>query len=324
MDFSFKVCVRCFTYNHAVYIENALSGFTLQETSFPYICTIVDDASTDGEQEVINGYLKNHFEIDDNLLIRKEENEDYKMLLAQHKTNKNCFFAVFFLKYNHYQAKKNKMGYISEWCENVPYIAICEGDDYWIDTSKLQKQVNYMDANKDCTMSFHNAFWLTIGEKTNAAKLFNSYNNDKDLSISDVVNHWVIPTASMVVRKEYNINPVWLPTVYCGDFARMLNCINEGSIHYINTIASVYRFNILSSSSSYSSKHSSLDIMKAHYKLLCGFRQKSKAEFWDVLDHRISELNDSIEFHTILNERKFWRLIIKPDLVFRMLSEKLH
>ncbi len=52
-----QVCVKCFTYNHASYIEDAMNGFTMQQTNFPFVCTIVDDASTDGEQDVIKKYL---------------------------------------------------------------------------------------------------------------------------------------------------------------------------------------------------------------------------------------------------------------------------
>ena len=53
MDVDFLVSVRCMTYNHSAYIENALDGFTMQKTDFPFVCIIMDDASTDGEQEVL-------------------------------------------------------------------------------------------------------------------------------------------------------------------------------------------------------------------------------------------------------------------------------
>ena len=54
----FKVTVSCMTYNQSKYITDAMNGFTMQQTSFPYVCTIVDDASTDGEQEVIHQYVE--------------------------------------------------------------------------------------------------------------------------------------------------------------------------------------------------------------------------------------------------------------------------
>ena len=59
----FKVTVSCMTYNQSKYITDAMNGFTMQQTSFPFVCTIVDDASTDGEQEVIRRYLEENFDL---------------------------------------------------------------------------------------------------------------------------------------------------------------------------------------------------------------------------------------------------------------------
>ena len=59
--YKWKVCVRCYTFNHAPYIEDAMNGFTMQKTDFPFVCCIVDDASTDGTQEVIKKYIVENF-----------------------------------------------------------------------------------------------------------------------------------------------------------------------------------------------------------------------------------------------------------------------
>lgn len=147
-EYKYVVRVRCMTYNHAPYIEDAMNGFCMQETSFPFVCIIVDDASTDGEPEVIRSYLKEHFVLDDNSIFRKEETDDYYLTFAQHKTNKNCYFAVLFLKYNHHSIKKPKKPYFDEW-RDTKYIAVCEGDDYWIHPQKLQLQVNYLESNPE-------------------------------------------------------------------------------------------------------------------------------------------------------------------------------
>lgn len=61
----FTVCVRCMTYNQSKYIEDAMNGFTIQQTDFPFVCCIVDDASTNGEQLVIKNYLKKYFDFTD-------------------------------------------------------------------------------------------------------------------------------------------------------------------------------------------------------------------------------------------------------------------
>ena len=138
------VSVNCMTYNHASYIEDAMNGFTMQHTSFPFVCIIVDDASTDGEPNVIKRYLSDHFNLEDDTVVRKEETEDFILTYAQHKTNQNCFFTVLFLKYNHHR-KKTKAPYFKEWTDNVKYVAMCEGDDYWTDPYKLSRQVKLME-----------------------------------------------------------------------------------------------------------------------------------------------------------------------------------
>lgn len=150
----YKVYVRCYTYNQASYIVDALNGFTMQKTDFPYVCIIVDDASTDGEPEVIKQYLSEYFDLDDNSVRRNEETEDYYLIFARHKTNLNCFFAVLLLKYNHYH-KKPKDPYFKEWTKNTKYVALCEGDDYWTDSRKLQMQVDYLDAHPDYSLCCH-------------------------------------------------------------------------------------------------------------------------------------------------------------------------
>ena len=53
----FKVFVRCMTYNQSKYIVETMNGFTMQQTDFPFVCCIVDDSSTDGEQKIISKYL---------------------------------------------------------------------------------------------------------------------------------------------------------------------------------------------------------------------------------------------------------------------------
>ena len=136
-EYKYMVVSRCYTYNHAAYIEDALSGFVMQKTTFPVVSVIVDDASTDGEQDVIINFLEEHFQKP----YRDEETDYARIICADHNTNLNCKFIVFLLKYNHHSIKKAKLPYISEWTNNAKYHAICEGDDYWIDPLKLRASI---------------------------------------------------------------------------------------------------------------------------------------------------------------------------------------
>lgn len=149
LQYSYMVCTRCMTFNHQKYIEDAMNGFCMQETNFPYVCVIVDDSSTDGEAEVIKKYFDAHFDLSEN-----GETDDYVMTFGQHKVNKNCYFAVLYLKYNHYSIKKSKIPYYSRWQDDCKYIAVCEGDDYWIAKDKLQRQVDFLEENEEYGMCY--------------------------------------------------------------------------------------------------------------------------------------------------------------------------
>lgn len=138
----YKVWVRCATFNHALYITSTMDGFCHQQTKFPFLCIILDDASKDGEQEIIKQYLCDNFTVE-----CVEDTDDYHLTVARHKENKNCYFAVYLLRYNHYSVKKSKEAYYQEWIDGANYVALCEGDDYWTDEYKLQKQADALDAN---------------------------------------------------------------------------------------------------------------------------------------------------------------------------------
>ena len=154
----FRVWVRCATFNHAPYITATMDGFCQQQADFPFLCVIVDDDSKDGEQEVIRKYLCDHFETEET-----KDTDDFSLTIARHKENKNCYFAVFLLKYNHYSIKKSKEVYYQNLIADSDYIAMCEGDDYWTDEYKLQKQVDALDANPQAVLAYTN-FRIIDGE----------------------------------------------------------------------------------------------------------------------------------------------------------------
>ena len=93
-QYNFVVRVNCMTYNHAPYIVDTMNGFTMQQTTFPFVCIIIDDASTDGEQEVISHYLEENFDLNDNAIVKTKETENYRRTFARHKSNPNCYFVV--------------------------------------------------------------------------------------------------------------------------------------------------------------------------------------------------------------------------------------
>ena len=161
----YTVCVKCMTFNHASFITDAIKGFTIQQTSFPFVCVIVDDASTDGEPRVLRDYYFRDLDYKNSAVAYQEDTEYGTILFARHRANKNCYFAIILLKENHHSQNKSKFPYYSRWSDNAVYIAPCEGDDYWSDPQKLQKQVDYLENHSDvivCSHDFTRFFQNTL------------------------------------------------------------------------------------------------------------------------------------------------------------------
>lgn len=135
------------TYNQSSFIMDALDGFVMQQTNFPFIAVIVDDASTDGENEIVANYVYEHFDIAQGSEYKEWESEDANWIFAKHQENKNCYFVVAFLKKNLYGNPMKKNEVIRDWT-STKYIALCEGDDYWTDPLKLQKQVGFLEGHE--------------------------------------------------------------------------------------------------------------------------------------------------------------------------------
>lgn len=243
----FKVRVNCMTFNHAPYIVDAMNGFCMQETTFPFVCIIIDDASTDGEPEIIKAYLEENFDLDDKAIVRNEETENYRLVFARHKTNLSCYFAALFLKYNHYRIGKPKGRYYKEWT-NTKYIAICEGDDYWLNSQKLQKQVDCLEKNNRVNIAVHNAI-RRYSDGTE--ELFNNniktgvYNLKQCLYMG-----WFTPTASFLYRNNFDLSPLWSKNGSNGDMAILYSNLMRGNLFYSEKCMSVYNYGTLSSLSS--------------------------------------------------------------------------
>lgn len=123
------VVIRCITYNHEPYIRDALDGFVMQKTDFPYIAIVHDDASTDNTAKIISEYAEKYPDII--LPILEKENQ--------------------------YSKGNGSIGRIlNPACESTgaKYIALCEGDDYWTDPLKLQKQVDFLESHPEYGMCY--------------------------------------------------------------------------------------------------------------------------------------------------------------------------
>ena len=163
------VSISSITFNHTPYIKDCLDGFLRQKTIFPVEVLIHDDASTDGTEEIIREYEAKYPHI-------------IKPLYEQEN-----------------QWQKGRRGSIEF---NFPrargkYIALCEGDDYWTDPYKLQKQVDFLEANDDYVLVADNAIWHDLGPDN---KRPFSTNPEKDISIGELLSERQFATAAVVFR----------------------------------------------------------------------------------------------------------------------------
>ena len=203
----FSVCIHCPTYNQKGFISDALNGFCIQNTTFPFVCVIIDDASTDGEGELIKEYVSEHFDIKNGDVFNSVDTEDFFFTFAQHKINKNCYFAVYLLRYNHYQLKQPKARYYQECHKRSKYIAICEGDDYWISPDKLERQVSFLDNDSDYTMTCHRVQLYSVRKERMVGENY-CYSHCREVSIKDTINRTglFISTCSILFRKDIYLN----------------------------------------------------------------------------------------------------------------------
>lgn len=208
------VSIICNAYNHELYIRQCLEGFVMQKTNFAFEVLIHDDASTDKTADIIREYEAKYPEIIKP--IYQTENQYSK------KTG--------IMKTFQYPRVKGK------------YIALCEGDDYWIDPLKLQKQVDFLEANPEYSMCFHRSNILNELEMNPVINP--KVIEDKDYSANELFENWIVPTASIVYRSsiytpmDKYINP---ERMLNGDIILVLNCASRGKIRGFSDVMSVYR-----------------------------------------------------------------------------------
>ena len=234
----YKVLIKCMTYNQEEYIEDALKGFVRQKTDFPFCALVVDDCSTDGTAAIVKKYETEYPDI----------------------------IKGIYLPVNMY-GNPQKREFIKTWEDCAQYIAMCEGDDYWIDDYKLQRQVDFLDSHPDYMMHFHNAIVRYQNHNRSDLLLSNFQSGDFDTAL--LFEKWQLPLASILFRKEvlYSSQLNELHKVKRGGVGLFIAASLLGKVYGLSECLSVYRRNDGGVSNS----------MSATYcmQLNCGFAKAS-------------------------------------------------
>ncbi|MBD2700676.1 glycosyltransferase [Spirosoma sp. BT702] len=204
------VSVNIITYNHGKYIEEAINGALMQKTTFPFELVICDDYSTDSTRAILNKYQRK-----------------YPDMVKLRFRNKN-------------------LGLKSNYFDNInacsgKYIAICEGDDYWTDENKLQKQINFLETNSEYSMCFHSGLEMHEYENLKSTSNIFSVVYEREYTGEEILSNWLIPTASVVFKKPSSLDFKYLEKFLFYDIILFLKLYENGKIFCLNDVMCVYR-----------------------------------------------------------------------------------
>ena len=285
------VTIQCTAYNQEPYIRQCLEGFLMQKTNFKFEVIVHDDASTDRTAVIIKEYAEKYPEI-------------IKPILETE---------------NQYSKHDGSLRHIMNEASNGKYIAWCEGDDYWIDPLKLQKQVDFMENHPDFSLCGTNGLILWENQ-IQRPSYFNNELQSKEVSFKEVNSKWYFPTASLFCRKEVLDNyPEWTSKIYSGDTTLVLMAANIGKIYYIKDFTCIYRRGYKDSLSATVDKNK-LFVLQQHRLLYAEFLGYSGEKFQSELKTIIEKFDEEIKFRTVLSKNI---LIAWMKYPFRLFKERI-
>ena len=205
------VSVLCLVYNHEKFLTETIKGFLNQKTNFVFEVVIHDDASTDNSADIIRKFEKEYPDL----------------------------FKPIYQKVNQHSIEVGRISRIIFSAANGKYSAFCEGDDYWTDPYKLQKQVDFLEANPDYSMSGHR---VAIYKEESKKMRGKSPKNKSTLYAKDIITGASVPTLSMVFRTKFIKD---LPDIYykapVKDLFLKIHLSTKGKAIFFNEIMGVYR-----------------------------------------------------------------------------------
>jgi len=219
------VSVTVTTYQHAAYIKDCLEGILMQKTNFPFEIIIGEDESTDGTREICIEYAEKYPDKIRLFLRNRETSQLY---------DENGKFVK---RFNGLWTRMSARG---------KYIALCEGDDYWIDPYKLQKQVDFLEANPEfslCTGGFK-SYNIYTKEGTKVIIIppeVTLKNNGYEYTLENTLDNWLTKTLTAVFRNYKELLDELSKYKYSRDVNLFYHVLKKGKGFYFTEILGVYR-----------------------------------------------------------------------------------
>ena len=216
------VSVSVPTYQHGKYIRECLESIVNQETDFLYEVIVGEDGSKDETRDICIEFADRY-------------PDKIRLFLRDRELSQYYEDGKFITRFNGIWNRMSARG---------KYIAMCEGDDYWTDPYKLQKQIDFLEDNPNISLSFHAAKHLHLLTEKEVIHGYKVDNRIKIFKAKDAIlgGGEFMTTNSMVFRTEHIKNmPKWILSAPTGDYALAMLLSSYGNIAYLNDIMSVYR-----------------------------------------------------------------------------------
>lgn len=245
---NYHVFVRCSTFNQSAYIKDTLEGFVIQKTNFSYVCMVMDDCSTDGEQQFLLEWMNLECDMD---TAKEFDIPNSRVIIVRHNKNDNCTFAFYLLKRNTWKEREVKLAMYQPWRECCEYEALCEGDDYWTDPLKLQKQVDILEADETLMACCTNCSVVDVkGNVIEEKRVLPVVRDNKSgrYSLRDFFDQsHQYPTLSVLYRnthrEEVRQKTATMRNPYMGDWTLWIALLCFGDMYYLDEVTCAYRIN---------------------------------------------------------------------------------
>lgn len=209
------VSISCITYNQEKYIRDALNGFVMQKTNFRYEAIVHDDCSTDHTADIVREYAEKYPDIIKP--IYEEENQYSKGVNSQ-------------------------MGAKIDAMTHGKYIALCEGDDYWTDPLKLQKQVDFLESHPEYSMCFHRTRTKAEGHRDKHEENKFEFLREGEYTREDQLRMMrIVPTCSILIRSNIYRKRPRNKKFTIGDLVVVATALTYGRIYCLGDEMAVYR-----------------------------------------------------------------------------------
>ncbi|MCI7575408.1 MAG: glycosyltransferase [Bacteroidales bacterium] len=214
-----KVAIKCLVYNHEPYLRDCLEGFVMQQTDFPFVAIVHDDASTDHSADIIREYAAKYPDIIHP--IYETENQ-----------------------YSKKDGSLTKIMNAAIEATGAPYIAICEGDDFWTNPHKLQKQVDFLETHPDIGLCYTDYDTCDAkGTIINKACFANGINKIPVSFAEHLVAQGYIAPMTWLYRKTvYDaLQDIQRQPVVDGSFVVALEFFLHSAVYFVNEVTATYR-----------------------------------------------------------------------------------